>query len=197
VKPRITPAAVSLACLLLVCCESNPTNLSAAKAPVAAATPSQQAFPQASDSSAKLNDIRIGMTKEEALSIMGAPDSMSAQANVEYLTYNLLNSGSDYERHQPYMIRLLHGRVESFGRLSELTDIYNRPATNATPEAPDFPQLRLASLAGAPVGTLSSGAGSPQTDLVGALAKLKQLKDQGALTDEEYAKAKAMLLSQP
>jgi len=164
---------------------------------VAAVTRSQQDWPQAPDSSAKLNGIRIGMTREDVLSVMGAPDSMSAQANVEYLTYYLLNSGNDFERHQPYMIRLAHGRVESFGRFSELSDIYNRPITNATPGTPDFPQLGLASSMAPRSGINSNGAGTPSTDLVAELVKLKQLKGQGALTDEEYTKSKAILLSQP
>jgi putative oligomerization/nucleic acid binding protein len=197
VKPDITPFIVSLAGMLLVGCASNPTHSSSASVPVAVATRSQQGFPQAPDSSAKLNGIRIGMAREEVLSVMGAPDSKSAQANVEYLTYYLLNSGSDFERHQPYMIRLVSGRVESFGRFSELADIYNRPVTNATPGHPDLPQLGLAPSTASPNGTISNGPGQQRTDLVAELVKLKQLRDQGALTDEEYAKAKAMLLSEP
>jgi hypothetical protein len=197
VKQDITPIIVSLAGILLAACESSPTNSSAASAPVATATRSQQDFPQAPDSSTKLNSIRIGMTKREVLSIMGTPDSMSAQENVEYLTYYLLNSGSDFERHQPYMIRLVNGKVESFGRFSELADIYNRPITNATPGQPGFPQLGLAASMASPNGTTSNSAGSPRTDLVAELVKLKQLRDLGALTDEEYAKAKAKLLSEP
>jgi hypothetical protein len=196
VKPHIARILVALGGMLLVGCESNPTPSSAAGASAAPDPRSQQDFPRPPDSSAKLNHIRIGMTREEVLSIMGVPDSMSAQANVEYLTYSLLNSGSDFERHRPYTIRLVHGRVESFGRFTELADLYNRPVTNATPGTPDFPQPGLATSTPLSSGTLARGAEPPRTDLVSELVRLKQLKDQGALTDEEYVKAKAMVISQ-
>jgi hypothetical protein len=197
VKPDIAPIIVSLVGMLLAACESNPAASSAASAPVAAATRSPQNFPQAPDSSAKLNGIRIGMTREEVLPIMGAPDSMSAQANVEYLTYYLLSTGSDFERHRPYMIRFVNGKVESFGRFSELADIYNRPATSATPGPPGFPQVSLAAGTAWLGGTTPNGVGPSRTDLAAELVKLKQLRDQGALTDEEYSKAKSKLLSEP
>jgi hypothetical protein len=137
------------------------------------------------------------MTREEVLSAMGAPESTSAQANVEYLTYFLLNSGSDFERHQPYIIRLVSGRVESFGRASELADIYNRPVTNEIPGDLDSAQRVLASSTAAPNGATAYSEGTARTDFVSELVRLKQLRDMGALTDEEYAKAKAVLLSEP
>jgi hypothetical protein len=149
-------------------------------------------------SSAKLNDIRIGMTKDDVRSILGTPDSTSAQANVEYMTY-YLESDAGYGRDQPYMIRLVNGRVESFGRFAQLFDLYNRPVTNATPGQPDFPQSVFN-----PAGPMLGGATiigtsgpAPRPDLVSQLARLKALKDQGALTEEEFEKAKAKLLSQP
>jgi hypothetical protein len=196
-KAAITPIIAALGCMLLGGCESSPTGSAAAGAPVAAATRSQPDFPPAPDSSAKLNRLRVGMTKADVLSVMGAPDSVSAQANVEYLTYYLLNSGSDFERHQPYMIRLVRGEVESFGRFSELADLYMRPVTNATSRSPESPPPGFASSTTVRNGTMSNGPTAPRTDLVTAMVKLKQLKEQGALTDEEYAKAKALLLSPP
>jgi hypothetical protein len=148
--------------------------------------------------SAELNKIHIGMTKMEVQSILGTPDSTSAQANVEYMTY-YLSSDAGYGRDQPYMVRLVNGKVESFGRFAQLFDLYNRPVTNATPGQPDFPQLGISSaavsLAGAPVAGSPGPAAKP--DLVAELAKLKELRDQGALTDEEFQKAKAKLLAQP
>lgn len=147
-------------------------------------------------SSAALNNVHIGMTKSEVQSLLGTPDSTSAQANVEYMTY-YLTSESGYGRDQPYMVRLVNGKVESFGRFAQLFDLYNRPVTNATPGQPDFPQLGLTSAAATIAGASTPGAAPARTDLVEALARLKQLKDQGALTDEEFAKAKAKLLSGP
>jgi hypothetical protein len=146
--------------------------------------------------STALNNVHIGMTKMEIQSLLGTPDSTSAQANVEYMTY-YLSSDAGYGRDQPYMVRLVNGKVESFGRFAQLFDLYNRPVTSATPGQPDFPQLGVASSTFAPNGTTSSNTGSPRTDLVAELAKLKQLRDQGALTDDEFAKAKAKLLAAP
>jgi hypothetical protein len=117
-------------------------------------------------SAEKLNDIRIGMTKDQVVTLLGKPDSTSAQANVEYLTY-YLEGDSEYGRDRPYMVRVVDGKVESFGRMLQLWDLYNRP-----------------------VGTTAA----PSADLAAQLEKLKTLKDQGVLTDEEFQKAKAKLL---
>jgi hypothetical protein len=150
------------------------------------------------ETSAKLNSVRIGMSKDEVQSLLGTPDSTSAQANVEYMTY-YLTSEAGYGRDQPYMVRLVNGKVESFGRFAQLFDLYNRPVTNATPGQPDFPQLGLSSAAASLSGaTVAEGYGpAPRPDLVAEITKLKELKDQGVLTDEEFQKAKAKLLSQP
>ena len=148
--------------------------------------------------SAELNKIHIGMTKMEVQSILGTPDSTSAQANVEYMTY-YLSSDAGYGRDQPYMVRLVNGKVESFGRFAQLFDLYNRPVTNATPGQPNFPQLGISSAAVSMAGSPApmGYAPAPKPDLVAELAKLKELKDQGALTDDEFQKAKAKLLAQP
>jgi hypothetical protein len=145
-------------------------------------------------SSAKLNDIHIGMTKDEVKLILGTPDSTSAQANVEYMTY-YLDAQSGYGRDQPYMIRLVNGKVESFGRFSQLFDLYNRPVTSATPGQPNFPQLGTSLAVQSPVA--ESPSLPPRPDLVAQLQQLKALRDQGVLTDEEFQRAKAKLLSPP
>ena len=125
----------------------------------------------------KLNSIHIGMTKDQVIGILGQPDSTSAQANIEYLTYYLsIDTGRMYGGDQPYSVRLVDGKVESFGRFTQLFDIYNRPPTGSTVKAPTW-------------------APNNNADLAGQLLKLKALKDQGALTDEEFQQAKAKLLS--
>jgi len=129
----------------------------------------------------KLNDVRIGMTKEQVVSLLGTPDSTSAQGNIEYLTYYLATD-TTYGRDVPYMVRLVNGKVESFGRFNQLTDIYMRPVDGSAP------QINL----GMPYTTT---APAPQADLATQLEKLKTLKDQGALTEEEFQKAKQKLLS--
>ena len=126
----------------------------------------------------KLNQIQIGMTRDQVTAILGAPDSTSAQANVEYLTY-YLEGDPNYGREQPYMVRLVDGKVESFGRMLQLWDLYNRPV--GSPQNP------------ATLSTMTAAPAAP--DLAGQLEKLKALKDQGVLTDEEFQKAKAKLLA--
>lgn len=125
----------------------------------------------------KLNSIHIGMTKDQVTSLLGQPDSTSAQANIEYLTYYLsTDNGRYYGGEQPYSVRLVDGKVESFGRFMQLFDIYNRPPTGSTVNAPTW-------------------APHNNTDIATQLMRLKALKDQGALTDEEFQQAKIKLLS--
>ncbi len=128
-------------------------------------------------SSTKMNEVRIGMTKAEVLALLGSPDSTSAQANIEYLTYYLNNETSG--RDQPYMVRLVGARVESFGRFIQLLDVLNRPV-------------------GAGATSLGMGAVMPysmNTDILTQLQQLKALKDQGVLTEDEFARAKQRLLA--
>lgn len=147
--------------------------------------------------SAKLNDIRIGMSRDEVVSILGTPDSKAAQANVEYMIYYLDTDSNVRDR--SYMIRLVSGRVESFGRFTELVDLYNRPVANSVPGQPNIPQPVYAPAdprsTGAPTAVARGQAVS--VDLADELETLKALKDQGVLNAEEFQAAKARLLSPP
>ena len=134
----------------------------------------------------QLNKLRIGMSKDQVVAILGQPDSTSAQSNIEYMTYYLSNDNS-YGRDQPYMVRLVEGKVESFGRFLQLFDIYNRPVGG------NGMGQTITPLGGPSVPLSAMRPSAP--DLATSLAKLKTLKDQGALTDEEFQKAKAKLLS--
>ncbi|HEX3730499.1 MAG TPA: SHOCT domain-containing protein [Opitutaceae bacterium] len=149
-------------------------------------------------SSSRLNDMHIGMTKDQVIGLLGTPDSTSAQANVEYLTYYLeINtSNGPLNRDQPYFVRLVDGKVESFGRYNTLEDLYNRPITNARPGDANFPQSLLLSPVGQPGAPMAAPAPAGPTDLAGQITRLKALKDQGVLTDEEFQKAKDKLLSE-
>ena len=142
----------------------------------------------------KLNDIRIGMTQDQVIALMGKPDSKSAQANIEYLTYYLSNDSgrSAYTGDQPYLIRLVDGKVESFGRFAQLYDMYNRPVGGGAPQLgagigiPQFGGTTYATSTVLPI--------ARTTDLATQLQRLKTLKDQGVLTDAEFLKAKQQLL---
>jgi putative oligomerization/nucleic acid binding protein/SmpA/OmlA family protein len=122
----------------------------------------------------RLNNVRIGMSEDQVVAVMGKPDSRSAQRNIEYLTYYLNNESRAGD--QPYSVRLVDGKVESFGRFAQLFDIYNRPPTGVGPQSPSY------------------GMPTANVDLAGQLQRLKVMKDQGTLTPEEFEKAKANLL---
>ncbi len=127
--------------------------------------------------SMKMNGVRIGMTKSQVVELLGQPDSTSAQANIEYLTYFLSTEGNG--RDQPYMVRLVDARVESFGRFIQLLDVYNRPVGGAQ--------------------TLGIGAVMPyamNTDVVTQLQQLKSLRDQGVLSEEEFERVKQRVLGE-
>jgi hypothetical protein len=134
----------------------------------------------------QLNDIHIGMSKDQVIAILGKPDSTSAQSNVEYMTYYLSNDQS--YRDQPYSVRLLDGKVESYGRFAQLFDIYNRPVTSARPGDPNFPQSNL-------YGGVSVSPRQEANDLVRDLERLRVLKERGVLTEEEFQRAKERVIS--
>ena len=146
-------------------------------------------IPTGAYGSAKLNALRIGMSRPETLAIMGTPDSTSAQANVEYLVYDLDSDPGVSDR--TYVIRLVAGRVESFGRFSELADLYDRPVTASVPEQPDASGPGFNRGIPAPGFAPAPGA----ADLAGQLRLLKALRDAGALTDAEFTKAKGKVLA--
>ena len=163
-------------------------------------------------SSAELNKLQIGMTKDQVIALLGQPDSTSAQANVEYLTYYLEVSDAAVGRYatdgeKAYMVRLVDGKVESFGRFLQLFDLYNRPVTNAKPGDPNFPISSfnpygqpVASPYGQPVPAAQAPVvvqrAPAATDIASQLERLKRLKDQGVLTDEEFQKAKEKVLAE-
>jgi hypothetical protein len=131
------------------------------------------------------------MSKDEVITTLGTPDSTSAQSNVEYLTY-YLQADSGNGRDQPYMVRLVDGKVESFGRFLQLFDLMNRPVTNARAGDPNFPTANGFNTGGVQVVTVPR---HQNDDLVSQIQRLKLLHDQGTLTDEEFKKAKDKLLN--
>jgi hypothetical protein len=127
-------------------------------------------------SSSKLNGVHIGMTKTDLVRQLGAPDTSRGQANIEYLTYYLKNDTS--ANNQPYMVRLIDTKVESFGRFISLPDLLQNPSKGTA--------------------ALSVGAIMPYSmnmDVVTQLQHLKALQDQGVLTADEVERAKQRLFS--
>ncbi len=68
---------------------------------------------------ANLNKVSIGMTKTEVTKVIGRPDSVSAQGNVEYLIYYWATPKqifADENSLPEYFVRLVNGKVESYGK---------------------------------------------------------------------------------
>jgi hypothetical protein len=72
----------------------------------------------------KMSGLRVGMTKEEALNVMGSPDQTAANTRAEALFYR---KGWDW-----YYVNLVDGKVESYGQkpVSE-SEMANRRAAAA------------------------------------------------------------------
>lgn len=64
-------------------------------------------------SSSKINNVSIGMPKGDAIKVMGKPASITADRDAEYLNYSLLER---FGVVQPYEIKIVDGRVDSYGR---------------------------------------------------------------------------------
>jgi hypothetical protein len=69
----------------------------------------------------RMNKVSMGMTKTEVLKALGNPNSTSAQGELEYLTYIFYASNDDafYGRETSYFVRLINGKVESYGRTGD------------------------------------------------------------------------------
>jgi hypothetical protein len=71
-------------------------------------------------SAKKLNRLSIGMTKSEAIQVMGNPKSTSATQGIEYLLYILDASKTDVSPPEEYFVRITNGKVEGYGRVRDL-----------------------------------------------------------------------------
>lgn len=85
--------------------------------------------------SRKMNQVSLGMTKQQVIEVLGPPVSTSAKSGVEYLNYRFLEVDAVERRHAdpttPYYVRLVEGRVESYGRLGDF-DSTKTPETKST-----------------------------------------------------------------
>jgi hypothetical protein len=64
-----------------------------------------------------ITNLSLGLTKQEAIKIMGPPDSISAKGNTEYLLYSWPNLLTGVPTKQ--FVRIIDGRVESFGNVGD------------------------------------------------------------------------------
>lgn len=64
----------------------------------------------------KMNQVQLGMTRDQVISAVGTPSSTSAMDNTEYLKYQLC---SDWIFTDRYYVRLTDGKVDAFGRVGD------------------------------------------------------------------------------
>jgi len=68
-----------------------------------------------------MNNINLGMTKQNVIKSLGRPVSTSAQGGAEYLNYKFAETSDDdfYGHYSDYYVRIVDGKVESYGRLGD------------------------------------------------------------------------------
>ncbi len=127
--------------------------------------------------SGKINTVNIGMTKDEVIKVMGKPVSISAKEGTEYLNYKLSETSDDAFMGwtTPYYVRIVNGKVDSYGRTGDFDSTQKQTIKIETDE-----NIKV------------KGSG----DLYTELRKLKELRDEGILSEEEYQQQKKKVLSQ-
>lgn len=71
-------------------------------------------------SASKLSSLRPGMTKQEVVNVLGAPDGEGLDGERAYMNYRLFeNRMTDFEP-SPYTVVLKDGKVVSYGRESQV-----------------------------------------------------------------------------
>ena len=130
----------------------------------------------------KMNNVQIGMTESEVIKTIGNPASVSAKDECKYLNYSL--SETDDQAGEgitvPYYVRLINGRVDSYGRLGDFDSTQKSTMKIETDEN---------------IKTQTGVKSSEKEDLYSELIKLKQLKEEGLITQEEFEKEKKELLA--
>jgi hypothetical protein len=64
----------------------------------------------------QLNNVQLGMTKDQVIQAVGTPSSTSAMGDTLYLKYQLC---SDWIFTDRYYVRLTNDKVDAFGRVGD------------------------------------------------------------------------------
>ncbi len=130
--------------------------------------------------SSQMNSLKIGMTKDDVIKIMGQPVSTSSKGNVEFMNYALTETSTQwwYGWTSPYSVCLQNGKVISFGRTGDF-------GTTAQPkEVIELDQK---------VTTSNNG---DNADLESRLKTLNKLLADGVITQDDFNQQKAKLLNE-
>jgi len=134
------------------------------------------------------------MTKGEVIKLLGQPVSVSAQENCEYLNYKLSETDKEALRGitTPYYVKVINGRVGSYGRTGDFAAT-EKPATRVVHQTAkvEKPAVKVEKNDDAAMATQN------EPELYTELKKLKELRDEGILTEKEYeVRKKKILVSQ-
>ncbi|MFA6028316.1 MAG: SHOCT domain-containing protein [Elusimicrobiota bacterium] len=145
----------------------------------------------------RLNKLHLGMSKGEVFTVLGVPQSSSAQDGVETLHYALPENFEQalYRATTPCFVRLTGGKVDAYGR----TDAREEGAADesqALKLLSDMKAERKASAAVPVAAPLAAPAASAPEDIEAKLTKLKKLADAGLITPAEFEEQKKYLLSE-
>jgi Short C-terminal domain/SmpA / OmlA family len=129
----------------------------------------------------QLNQLSVGMTKEEVLKRLGPPKSTAAAGGIEYLQYRWVKTviAADGNFPDDYYVGIKNGRVDSYGRKGDFD-------TTALPKQ----RIEIDQTVRQP------DASKPTKDLYVELRKLQDLKEAGILTAEEFTARKKKLLAE-
>lgn len=76
----------------------------------------------------RMNQVSLGMTKGQVVSVLGSPESTSATGDVEYLIYRLSRkdpNGSVVPVREDYFVRLRAGKVDAYGQKGDFNSTNN------------------------------------------------------------------------
>lgn len=129
----------------------------------------------------QLNQISVGMPKEEVVKRLGQPKSTAAAEGIEYMQYSWVKTTIAANANYPedYYVAIKNGRVSSYGRKGDFD------STNVPTRRLEIDQT-----------VRQEGTSRPAKDLYVELKKLQDLKDSGILTTEEFNARKKKLLEE-
>ena len=80
-------------------------------------------------------NLRLGMSRDEAIKVMGSPDSVSARAGEEYLNYFVPEPVSGNAA-RPYCVRIVNGIVDAYGYAGQIDRLLPPTASPAAGVVP-------------------------------------------------------------
>jgi hypothetical protein len=125
----------------------------------------------------RTSGVQYGMSKQEVVAVMGAPVSVSTHGSSQSLSYSVCDTDNQPGIMRPYVVRLTDGRVESYGTTGDV-------GSSQTPTG----RLESDQIVKQDVRT------KEPVDLYTELIKLKELKDTGVITEEEFRFQKKRIL---